>query len=125
MTLTQDLRFAARMLWKSRATTALALTTLALGIGISVTLFSLVDALYLRPLDVREPERLVHGFQLYRGVYRELSMVDYYHYRDNSKSFDELAAHYPYSPQHVIASGQPFSITGSVVTANYFTLLGI
>lgn len=125
MTVTQDLRFAARMLWKSRATTALALLTLAVGIGVSVTLFSLVDALYLRPLDVREPDRLVYGFQLYRGTYREVSMPDYYHYRDASRSFDELAAHYPYSPQHVIANRQPFSVTGSVVTANYFSLLGI
>lgn len=126
MTLTQDLRFAARMLWKSRATTALALATLALGIGVSVTLFSLVDALYLRPLNIREPDRVVYGFQLYRGIYRELSMPDYYHYRNSAKSFDEIAAHYPYSPQQVIAAGrQPIAVTGSVVTANYFSLLGI
>jgi len=125
MTMGQDLRFAIRMLWKSRGTTSLALLTLALGIGVTVTLFSLVDALYLRPLNVREPEQIVYGFQTYQGVYRELSMPDYFHYRDNSKSFTELAAHYPYSPMHVQADAEPFQITGSVTTANMFTLLGI
>src|SRR5262245_14821126 len=125
MTIGPDLRFAVRMLWQSRGTTSLALATLALGIGVTVTLFSLVDALYLRPLNVRDPEQIVYGFQTYQGVYRELSMPDYVHYRDNSKSFTELAAHYPYSPMHVQADAEPFQITGSVTTANMFTLLGI
>ena len=125
MTIGQDLRFAGRMLWKSRGTTSLALLTLALGIGVTVTLFSLVDALYLRPLDVREADRLVYGFQTYKGIYREMSMLDYYHYRDNSKSFTALAAHYPYSPMHVQAGDEPFEITGSVTTANMFSMLGI
>ena len=123
MSIGQDLRFAIRMLLKSPATTGLALATQALGIGITVTLFSLVDALYLRPLDVRQPDELAYGFQTYKGIYRELSMVDYHHYRDHAKSFAALAAYYPYSPMHVQAGSEPFEITGGVTTANVFPLL--
>ena len=113
------------MLAKGPATTAMALLTLSLGIGASVTLFSLVDALYLRPLNIPEPSRVVYGLQLLPNISRlgQLSVPDYFYYRDQSQSFSELAAHYPTAPLHVIAGEQPASIMGSVVTANYFSLL--
>lgn len=126
MALTQDLRYALRMFAKDRATTALALLTLAVGIGANTTLFSLIDALYLRPLPVPNAERVVHVYDLRaNGDPIPSSLPDYSYYREHSQSFEELAAHYPGSPMHVIADNGPVAITGSVATASYFNVLGI
>jgi hypothetical protein len=54
-----------------------------------------------------------------------LSLVDYFDYRQHSKSFAELAAHYPSAPLHVVVDGEPATVTGSVVTASYFRVLGL
>lgn len=121
----RDLKFACRMLGKRPGTTGLILLTWGLGIGASVTLFSLVDALYVRPLNVSAPSRLVHGYQTRPDAAdpAPMSLSDYFYYREHAKSFQELAAHYPSSPMHVLVDGEPVSITGSVVTASYFRVL--
>ncbi|HQA91196.1 MAG TPA: hypothetical protein PK316_16175, partial [Sedimentisphaerales bacterium] len=88
-TLWQDVRFGLRMLAKNRGFTAIALVTLAVGIGANTIMFSVVNTLLLRPLPVREPDRLVRcefdklGLVLYQG-YREL--------RDNNPVFSDLIA---------------------------------
>ena len=126
MAFAQDLRYALRMFAKDRGTTALALFTLALGIGANTTLFSLIDALYLRPLPVPNAERVVHIYELRaNGDAVSASLADYFSYREQSQTFDELAAHYPGSPMHVIAGNGPVTITGTVATASYFNVLGI
>ena len=122
----QSLKYAVRALLKHRGTTALALLALALGVGTSATLFSLIDTLYLRPLPVPGSEQIVHVYeQRQNGEPGQTSLTDYFYYRAHSPAFDELAAHYPSSPMHIVIGNDPISVTGSVVTASYFSVLGI
>jgi predicted permease len=125
-TLLQDLRFGIRMLAKSPGFTAVAVLTLALGIGANTAIFSLVDALFLQTLPVRDPSRLVDVYQTRKGQgYFAISYVDYLYYRDHNRSFSDLAAHYSSSPINLITPGESKEINGSVVSANYFSLLGL
>jgi predicted permease len=126
-----DLRFGARLLARTPGFTAIALITLALGIGANSTLFSLADGLFLRPLPVPEPSQIVHGFQTRPDGRGEssganpLSLADYFYYREHARSFTELAAHYDSSPLHLVIDGEPAAVTGAVVTESYFRVLRI
>ena len=122
-----DVRFATRSLSKSRAFAVAAAATLGLGIGANATIFSLADALFLRGLAVPDAHDVVHVNQTLAGrtdTY-PLSLVDYGYYRERSRSFSGLAAHYPGSPLSVVIDGLPISFIGSVVTSSYFTVLRI
>jgi predicted permease len=124
----QDLRFGVRMLARSRGFTIAALLTLALGIGPNAAIFSLVNALFLQNLRVPEPLGLVHVYQTRADRPADLfplSLVDYHYHREQSRSFQELAAHYPTAPLHLLVRGVPEAIGGSVVTATYFRVLGL
>jgi putative ABC transport system permease protein len=93
--LLQDLRYAARMLVKHPGFTAVAALTLALGIGANAAIFSVVNAVLLRPLPFDEPERLVAVWTPHpkRGIARGASSYpDFADYRDQSASFEALAA---------------------------------
>ncbi len=117
-TLLQDVRYGLRILRKSPGVTAIAVLSLALGIGANLTIFSFVDAFFLRPLPAREPERLVNvgGGHTYPS---------YVHYRDHNKSFEALAAHYSTAPLNLAIEGDASIVNGAVVSANYFSMLGI
>jgi len=123
----QDLRFAVRLFGKSRGFTAVALTTLALTIGANATIFSLVDALFLRPLPVPDSHEVVHVARTRTGRPDRypLSYPDYLYVRDRAAAFSELAAHYPTSALHLVIDGDPRSVTGTVATASYFRVLQI
>ena len=93
--LQQDLRYAARTLRKSPGFTIVAALTLALGIGANTAIFSVVDAVILRPLPYPEPARLV---ELWGNVKRAkverrgASYPDYVDWRTESRSFESMAA---------------------------------
>ncbi|MGZ4966935.1 MAG: ABC transporter permease, partial [Chthoniobacterales bacterium] len=89
-----DLRFALRQLFKSPGFTALALITLALGIGLNTAIFSLINDLFLRGLPFREPSRVLHVFSHAKDqrVDFPLSAPRYYHFRDGQTVFDGFAA---------------------------------
>ena len=117
-TLFQDLRFGARMLLKKPVFTLIVVTTLALSIGANVAIFSFVDTFFLRPLPTRDPERLIN-------VDGGFAYPAYAHYRDHSKSFETLAAHYSTALINLVIDGDSSMLKGAVVSANYFPMLGI
>ena len=122
----EDVRFGARLLARAPGFTVAALMTLALGIGANSALFSFADAIFFRPLAVSDASSLVHVYQTRNGSgFFPLSLTDYVYYRQHARSFAGLAAQYPTAPLHVIVKGQAIAITGSVVTASYFSVLGL
>ncbi|MGZ5022312.1 MAG: ABC transporter permease, partial [Chthoniobacterales bacterium] len=121
-----DLRFALRQLFKSPGFTALALITLALGIGLNTAIFSLINDLFLRGLPFREPSRVLHVFSHAKDqrVDFPLSAPRYYHFRDGQTVFDGFAAENG-SAATVTGLGDAFQVPIFKATANYFDVLGL
>ena len=126
-TLLQDVRYALRWLRKSPGFAAVAVLSLGLGIGANAAIFSVVDALLLRPLPVTAPDRLVN---LYTGgggdadAYFTTSVPDLQDFRDKTQVFEDLAG-YSMMFAAVDRDGRPRLTLGEIVTGNYFTLLGV
>src|SRR2546425_8937579 len=122
-TLLQDLRFALRMLRKSPGFTAIAVVTLALGIGANAVVFGILNALILRPLDVPLAENF---FGIQRGDERFSgeSYPDYLDMRDRNRSFDGLAA-YAFAQVGLDTGNNPSRAWIEVLSGNYFDVLGI
>ncbi|MFL6515851.1 MAG: ABC transporter permease [Chthoniobacterales bacterium] len=121
-----DLRFALRQLFKSPAFTALALITLALGIGLNTAIFSLINDLFLRGLPFREPTRLIHVFSHAQDerVDFPLSAPRYMHFRDGQSVFDGFAGENGLAAT-VTGIGDPFQVPIFKTTANWFDVLGV
>jgi predicted permease len=122
----QNLSVALRRLAKTPGFSGLAVSTLALGIGAHIAIFSLINVLFLRPLPLPEADRLVGVYESREGNgYYPLSFADYVDHRDAATVFLGLAAHYPTAPLNLEAGDDSYEINGSVVSANYFSLLGV
>src|SRR5262245_52059799 len=122
----QDLRFGARMLMKNPGFTVTAALLLALGIGANTAIFSLVDAVLLKMLPVKEPERLV---ALSRAGGRtqsdSFSYSNFEQFRDHDRTLSGLLAYYPLRLT-VSVDGQPEpAINGQLVTGSYYPVLGV
>ncbi len=127
-----DLKFALRQLRKSPGFTLVAVLTLALGIGLNTTIFSLVNDLFLRRLPFKEPSRIVHldnGDKTRDLADVGISAPRYQLYRDGQTIFDGLAAENSAgqnsSPFTLTGLGDPVQIFGGRLTSNYFDLLGV
>lgn len=121
----QDLRYAARVLRKQCAFTTACALTLALGIGATSALFSIVDAVLLRPLPFREPARLVRPVSMLRdGRVGGISYPDFLDWQSRSRAFESMAV---YSPQSFALRGPEgmSQVRGAVVSADLFTVLGV
>src|SRR6266540_465545 len=124
-TILQDLRFGARMLMKNPGFTLIAVITLALGIGANTAVFSLVNTLFLRPLPLKDAERLVGIYEFRNGRVglEDLSYTDYLDYRDRNTVFAGLAA--SAGVWVWLTEGETSSEhNGQLVSANYFSVLG-
>lgn len=124
-TLLQDLRFGLRTLTKSPGFAVVALLTLALGIGANSAIFSVINAILLRPLAYKNPEQLVlinHNYQKI-SLKASVSAFGFVHYRDNAKSFESLTAITGWAA-NLTGEGEPERLTGQTVSANFFELLG-
>ena len=124
----QDLRYAFRMLVNKPGFTVIAVLALALGIGANTAIFSVVNAVLLRPLPYRDPGRLVMVWQKITGAgsFPQLpcSAPDYLDYRDQSQTLENVAAFLNDSFNLVSSSGAE-RVTAARVSANLFPLLGI
>lgn len=118
-TLLQDLRFAIRILAKAPGFTAVVVISLALGIGVNTTIFSLINGVLFRPLPrVKEPAALVW----FRAP---ASYPDYEDFRDQNDVFSGISALSGTSEFSLSQGGQPELVKGEFVSANYFSVLGV
>src|SRR5947207_15717351 len=121
----QDIRYGGRMLWKSPGFTAIAVLSLALGIGANTSIFSFVNAVLLRALPVAEPAQLVYVFSGNRSTpYNVASYPDYVDFRDKNEVFSALIA-YASITLSLNSNEQADQISGLIVTGNYFDTLGV
>jgi predicted permease len=123
----RDLRFALRRLARAPGFATAAIICLALGIGANTAIFSVINAVLLRPLPHEEPERLVAIWEAseFRGSDRNtVSPANYQDWRSGSRSFSGMAAVYGGSA-NLTGRGQPVEVSVQGVTANLFEVLGI
>jgi len=117
----QDLRYGARGLWRTPGFTAVAALTLALGIGANTAIFSVVNAVLLRPLAYRDSQRLVT--LLYDGA-DPVAPANYLDWRDQSRSFEAMAAAESWSA-NLTHTDPPEHLSGLRVSQNLLPMLGI
>ena len=125
--LVQDIRYGWRMLGKNPGFTAIAVLTLAIGIGASTATFSVVDTVLLQPLPYQQPERLVQVTETLPGMSTDevgVAAGEYQDYRDRNHSFSQAAA-YESAGFNLTGAGQPLRINAASVSASVFPLLGV
>jgi len=126
--LRQDLRFALRLLRKSPASTAIAVLSMALGIGVNVTVFGMLHGMLLRPFPYVEPERVVAismEHPLVAGDYGAWSFLDYLALQNESTVFVGVTAHRGGGSMTLAGPGGPEQIAIDAVSADLFPLLGV
>jgi putative ABC transport system permease protein len=123
----QDLRYGMRVLLKTPGFALVAIFTLALGIGANTAIFTVVNALLLRPLPYPQPERLaVINTTMRRETVevRATSYPDFVDWRDQNTVFEQIAARVVNSFS-LLGTGEPERVSGELVSASYFSLLGV
>jgi putative ABC transport system permease protein len=121
-----DLRFAVRGLLRRPGFTGIAVVTLALGIGATTAVFTLLDGVLLSPLPFQQSEQLLSLQHLGRDGQDELPISPglYLLYRDQARTLATVAMHGP-AVGNLVVDGEPERITGRVVTPSFFTVLGV
>src|SRR5262245_11976664 len=127
-TLWQDLRFGARMLMKKPGFTLIAVLTLALGIGANTAIFSVVNAVLLKPLQYLKEPRLVFiesgARQTDPREYFGASPADFLDWQANSQTFQQIAAYAPSDGFNLTGVERPEIFASSRVSANFFQVFG-
>ena len=122
----EDLRYGLRMLAKNPGFTAVAAITLALGIGATTAIFSVVDAVLLHPRPYQNPSQLVAIRETSpQGEQSGVSVGDFANWEEQTQSFQGMAAYEPWEFHTLTGGGQPDEVWASPVSVNFFHLLGI
>ncbi len=122
-TLLQDLRYGARMLAKKPGFAFVAIITLALGIGANTAIFSVINAVLLRPLPYAEADRLVWLTERHEEIpSRWISYTNFLDWRDRNQSFETMATIRGWQ-MTMTGSGEAQSVTARMVTADYFRVM--
>src|SRR3954470_4695912 len=121
-----DLRYGFRALVKNRGFTAVALLSLALGIGANTTIFTLLNAVFLRAMPVRDSATLAAVFTIDPRVPGNLanSYPNFLDYRDHQGVFSSLLIYPPFTT-NLTGRGDPQLLMAHLVSGNYFDVLGV
>ena len=120
----RDLQYALRMLARRPVFTATAILTLALGIGVTSAVFTIVNALLLRPIPFADPERLVLIETRVGGEQGKVALREFKALVGETAIFDDVAAYYP-SQYNVTGGGRPEAIPTTIATHNLLRVLGL
>jgi putative ABC transport system permease protein len=126
--LIQDIRYGVRMLYKTPTFTVIAILTLALGIGATAAVFSVVNAVLLEPLPFRSPEQLVMVWGVNskdNNPENPASFQDYEDFKDQNQSFEQMAAVSPRWTMNLTGGVEPEQIGAMFASADLFPLLGV
>jgi putative ABC transport system permease protein len=129
-TLLHDIRFAVRQFWKSPGFIAVAVITLALGIGANTAIFSVVNAALLKPLRFREPDRLVRVWHVppaksFPGMDKfAVSAANYLDWQNQNHVFEQMAI-YTYRAFTYTSGDKPEQVDASAVSGHFFETLGV
>jgi predicted permease len=120
-----DLRYAARTLRRSPAFAAVAILSLALGIGANTAIFSLIDAVMLRRLPVSEPARLVQITRSWGTQPGSFSYPLFEHIRDHTQPFAGILAQSDGGRREIAFHGKPETVSTEIVSGSYYSVLGV
>src|SRR5262245_58532102 len=125
--LTQDLGYGLRMLARSPGFAAIAVVTLALGIGATTALMSIINPVLLRPLSYKDSDRLVIVLEskALKGFdWLTVAPANFVDWRNQNRVFQEMTAASDWYPI-LTGAGHPEHLHGAFVTANFFSMLGV
>lgn len=127
-TLTQDVRFALRGLRKRPGYAAAVVLTLALGVGVNAAVFSVVNAVMLRPLPYPEPDRIVDVLAINSRISSErggVSPADFLAWRERSTAFESLGAYIPFGTLDLTGKGEPVRLSRHLVSEGLLAALRV
>jgi putative ABC transport system permease protein len=127
MTLYQDLKYAVRALRRSPGFTTVAMLILALGIGANSAIFSVINAVLLRPLPYQEPDRLVtieHHYPSLNDLLAPVSVIGFLNYQKQTQLFQHAAVETGFVPT-LTGRGDPTRIQGTQVSGDFFPTFGV
>lgn len=119
----RDLRYAFRQLWKSPGFALTSILTLAIGIGVNTAIFSMMDAIVLRPLAVPDLNRVVTVAEEYgSGDYKQVALANYESWRQQSRSFESLSVR-SYASLSLTGAGDAARVEAEYTSASFFDVL--